>query len=929
MILSGASRKTGNVPAFSPPFISQKMPRFDRLPLLLALLGPTLHAAEDRAALDRTFALEGRPLLKQYCLDCHNPDKRKGDLDLTPFTSTAAVQGDFKLWQKVLRQVEDEEMPPKDPQPAPAERGRFVEWIFKAMEGVDWSEHRRPGRVTIPRLTKDEYSHTLRDLLGVDLRAGDSLLDDGQGQSGFNNDRDSLFVSPALAGQYFDAADRALDGLLGLHRGGVKKRFESETMFMTERGSKPEPLPGGGTGYALNRGQMTLYDSVTVPCDGWYRFTVRAVGVGGDSGARLRIDDEPGGDIALPWNKPQDYVLTVLLRKGTHQMAWNIETPRELLELRKQQQANPNALPRSSLRSSPEAQATVKRLAPANAPAFPASPEEAASAAKKIRSLDGALVALQRPIEWLRLTTSAGDRDEISSILNLLPERLAGLEKSRRALASELKVQPAEIERRLREANAARLADNQKILADARAAAGSATPRGKTAKVGNAGIDWIEIEGPVVPEGQPGDLVFTTAGGDAAVALASFLPHAFRRPVKADETRRYLELYRQALQRGEPHEEALKLALLAALVSPDFLFREEFGGAETGTYDLSDYQLASRLSYFLWMSMPDGALTDLAATGKLHEPAILRAQVKRLVADGRSRDFIQAFLGQWLGFASLGTGHVPDAKKFREFTPELSGAMKLEPVLVFEKLVRQGGSLLDLLDGRETFVNAELARHYRIRGVQGDTMQPVKLEGENRGGLLGMGAILTTTSSPNRTSPVLRGKWILETLLGRHLAEPPADAGQLDANAGESRGKTLREELAAHRRNESCAACHAKIDPLGFGLENFDAIGRYRENEAGKPVDARGELPGGVHFTGAAELRGYLLDHSKDEFMRHITRRLLAFALGRDLTFQDEGTVREIFNTVKDGGWRADLLLEEIVLSRPFRQQEAVRPAAR
>jgi hypothetical protein len=205
--------------------------------------------------------------------------------------------------------------------------------------------------------------------------------------------------------------------------------------------------------------------------------------------------------------------------------------------------------------------------------------------------------------------------------------------------------------------------------------------------------------------------------------------------------------------------------------------------------------------------------------------------------------------------------------------------------------------------------------------VKGEAMQPVALTDKSRGGLLGMGAILTTTATPNRTSPVIRGKWVLETLLGRHLAEPPADAGQLDDKAGEDRGKTLREELAEHRRNETCATCHDKLDPIGFGLENFDAIGRFRLKEAGKPVDARGELPGGATFNGSAELRAWLIKNRGKEFARNFTQHLLAFALGRELKPEDEGTVRDLLKTLQESDYRADALMEAVVISKPFLQQ--------
>jgi hypothetical protein len=290
-----------------------------------------------------------------------------------------------------------------------------------------------------------------------------------------------------------------------------------------------------------------------------------------------------------------------------------------------------------------------------------------------------------------------------------------------------------------------------------------------------------------------------------------------------------------------------------------------------------------------------------------------------MIADPRSRAFTSTFLGQWLGFSGLGTEHVPDARKFRDFTPALAEAMKLEPVLVFENLLRSGGSLTRLLDARETFANAELANVYGL-DVSGESMQPVKFTDDKRAGLLGMAAVLTASSTPNRTSPVIRGKWVLETLLGRKLAEPPADAGQLDDKAGD-RGKTLREELAAHRRNESCASCHDKIDPIGFGLENFDAIGRFREKEAGKPVDASGTLPGGIQINGPAELRNAIQQHHADEFIRNVTQRLAAFALGRALKPQDEGLIRQLLADLKKNDHRADGLIESIVLSEAFRTQ--------
>jgi hypothetical protein len=390
--------------------------------------------------------------------------------------------------------------------------------------------------------------------------------------------------------------------------------------------------------------------------------------------------------------------------------------------------------------------------------------------------------------------------------------------------------------------------------------------------------------------------------------------------VSEAQLERYLQFFDRAVQNGDPFEDALKLALTAVLTSPHFLYRNEFGPVD-GEYRLDDYQIASRLSYFLWMSMPDDTLFALAAAGRLHEPAVLAEQVGRMLADPKAHALASAFMGQWLGFDALGRTIQPDEAKFPEFTPELCEAMRQETILAFESLLRKDGSLLELLDGRETWLNELLAQHYGIEGVQGKELRPVRLADPNRGGLLGMASVLTVTSGPNRTSPVMRGKWVLETLLGEKVPEPPANAGALDPEAGESRGKTLREELALHRRDATCAGCHSKIDPIGFGLENFDAVGRFRAREAGRPVDNTGELPSGETFRGPAELKQVLTSGRRTQFVRNVTERLLSFALGRKLELYDEPALAKITAALEQNGLHARTLVEQIVLSYPFQYQ--------
>jgi hypothetical protein len=817
-------------------------------------------------------------------------------------------------------------MPPKKPLPSDIERQEIIAHLRKGVESADWSRMKGVEHLTLPRLTKSEYNNTLRDLLGVDFEPGGLLLDDGPGLSGFTNDRDALFIPPALAEQLFEAADHALQSHLNLKRKPVSHKLEAEAMLMTERGARPAELPGGGFGYSLEgAGQRTLYDEVSVPADGWYRFTVKHVGRGGDAGLRLRIDNEPRALMKCSDETPRVESVDLLLRAGTHQMTWNIDNT-GLQRPAKAPGPSRRAAPKGGypVFDQPKAAPQVRVASESNAPRLPVDEHATDEVRKLTEQLNRGFVSMQMRIEYLRAVTPDGHPSDPRSFYNLLPERTEGMAAVKHKLASALRLRVAELDRRIETANRERLASNRKVVADSLAVLGlpfdpasligsaRAQTTVKPRRIGAPGLDWIQIEGPVIPQGAAPRDIFLA---DARAALEGFLPLAFRRPLSEGETARHLRLYEDARARGETHDQALKLAFTAALTSPNFLFRHELRPGR-----LDDHQLASRLSYFLWMSMPDDELFGLAASGRLHEEAVLRSQVRRLLSDPRSSSFTGTFLGQWLGFAGLGTEHVPDARKFREFTPALSEAMKLEPVLVFEKLLREGGSLLRLLDGSETFANSELAAHYGIDGVQGESMQPVSFADENRAGLLGMAAILTASSTPNRTSPVIRGKWVLENLLGRRLAEPPADAGQLDDKAGE-RGMTLREELAAHRRHESCAACHDKIDPVGFALENFDAIGRYRSEEAGRPVDASGTLPGGLKIQGPAQLRQALRQHHADEFIRNVVRRLSAFALGRALKPQDEGLVRRLLKTLDENDLRADALIEAVVLSEAFRTQ--------
>ncbi len=411
----------------------------------------------------------------------------------------------------------------------------------------------------------------------------------------------------------------------------------------------------------------------------------------------------------------------------------------------------------------------------------------------------------------------------------------------------------------------------------------------------------------------------------ARAVVAALARGAWRRPVTDADLDVPLELYRAGAAQGG-FEAGIERAVRGILVSPRFLFRfeDQPPEAEPNTpYRISGLELASRLSFFLWSSVPDDELLDLAAAGELREPETLRRQVRRMLADPRSRALVDNFAGQWLHVRNV-AGFQPSPELLFHFDDNLRQAFEQETKLFFESIVRENRSVLDLLDADHTFLNERLARHYGIPGVHGERFRRVRLPaGSVRRGLLGQGSILTGTSRANRTSPVIRGKWILENVLGAPPPPPPPDVPDLVEERDPRKVLPMRERMAAHRANPVCAACHAQMDQLGFALENFDAIGEWRDVYAsGLPIDASAEFPDGTAFDGPNELRALLLSRA-DDFVTTAVDRLLTYALGRGLEASDMPAVRRIKRGAADGGYRFAALVQGVVESAPFRMRMA------
>ena len=407
----------------------------------------------------------------------------------------------------------------------------------------------------------------------------------------------------------------------------------------------------------------------------------------------------------------------------------------------------------------------------------------------------------------------------------------------------------------------------------------------------------------------------------AKKVLSTVMRRAYRRPVADADVERLLPFFREA-RREADFDAGIEAALSAILVSREFLFRVERvpAGVEAGkAYRVSDLELASRLSFFLWSSIPDDELLEIAARGELRRPEILAKQTRRMLADPRSRSLVTNFAGQWLHLRNL-ESITPDGRLFTDFDDNLRQTFRHETELLFEKVMREDRSVLDLLKSDHTWLNERLAKHYGIPHVYGPRFRRVALGPEyERGGLLRHGSILTVTSYATRTSPVIRGKWVLENLVGTPPPPPLPDVPALDDNTV-SASLPVRERLAEHRKNATCASCHNFMDPVGFALENFDAVGRWRTTEEGRPVDVTGGLPDGSEFTGVAGLEAGLLKRP-DVFVSTLTEKLLTFALGRGVEPDDGPAVRQVIRAARAADYRFSAIIETIVKSDPFQMR--------
>jgi len=876
------------------------------------------------------YEKEIKPVLKEFCADCHNAEKKKGDLDMTAMIAKPDFSADHEAWEKAADLMLNREMPPeKKPQPNDDARTKVVEWIEGTLEKLAANEPPNPGRVTIRRLNKEEYRRTIRELLGVDYSPDDFPTDEVG--YGFNNIGDVLSLSPMLMEKYLAAAEEIARKAIVAEPPKVPKRKLRGDQFGPAN-ENVRPLDNHALGLYREVEASTAADFIR---SGEYVIRVRAYAeLAGPEAPKLalRLAGKQLAAFDVNSEKVKTYEARVTARAGSQPIAVAfLNNYRDTTNPDPKLRGDRNVFVESveiegPFDGKPEPAARVVDAWRWKLPAGTSRDD------KQLAFSSGGEAKAEWPFpakdEYLIRLRAHGDRGG-----NELPKARLTLGGKEIGLFEIKAKEGGEDVRDVRvSVEAGKQAIGVEFTNDFYDPAHNQDR--------NLIVHSVEVVGPInnaapdLPESHRRLITHMPApGGEKQAAteiLGRFASRAYRRSVSAQEVERLTKFVDLSLQHGGTFLEGVQAGVQAALCSPHFLYRWELDSSALKPGDirnLGDFEVASRLSYFLWSSMPDAELFDLAEKGALLKDGNLDKQVARMLADSRARALVENFGGQWLQLHNIYEID-PDPKKFPKFSYELREDMKRETLAFVEAIVKEDRSILDLVDARFTFLNERLARHYGIDGVKGNDFRRVELPaGSPRGGVLTMGSVLLATSQPTRTSPVIRGKWILEQILGTPPPPPPPNVPPLEAKHIDP-NLPIKKRLEIHRDSPDCAGCHAKIDPIGFALENFDAVGAFRTMDGPNPVDASGELPNGTKFTGAGDLKRIV---KGDKFVHGLAEKMMIYALGRGLERYDKRALAAVVSATRQSGHRFSALVLAIVKSDPFlkRKSPDARTAAR
>ena len=819
--------------------------------------------AQSPAALPQPApAAASATLLKQYCVTCHNERLKTGGFVIDP-ADVANVGSGADRWEKVVRKLRTQSMPPPGaPRPDAASYDRVATFLETEL---DRTEAARPHLGKLPlthRLSRTEYRNAVRDLLALESLPRevsiDYLLPPDNISSGFDNIADLLFISPSNMERYLDAARKISRLAIGDPAMPVMVNIYRLDPEHPQD-ERVDELPFGTRGGIAVRSEF--------PVDGTYIVKVE-VGAANGHDLEVTVDGERVALRSLGSGGPG---------------APSVDAPPGQPD-----PSDPDPTPPS-----------VDRPAVQSRGAGPtdAAGSAGAAGARGGRAGGRGRAAAPPPLEF-PLALKAGPK-------------LIGVAFVQRTEARD----EATLRPRMRSRGTQPAINSVTISGPYKVTGTGDSPSRRR----------VFVCRPASAKGS-GEAGSSSAEETACARriLSTLARRAYRRPANETDLRDLMPFYEQGRKQGS-FDLGIQKALERLLVSPQFLFRIEREPANVATataYRVSDLELASRLSFFIWSSIPDDELLDAASSGRLKDPKVLEQQVRRMLADPRSESLVTNFAAQWLYLRDI-SAKLPDEILFADFDETLRSAMQRETELFIGSVFRENRSVLDLLRANYTFLNERLARHYGVPNIKGSYFRRVTFpEGSVRGGLLGQGSVLTITSYSTRTSPVLRGKWVLENLLSAAPPPPPPNVPSLNTEKAPGKPLTLREAMIQHRASPACAGCHARMDPIGFAMENFDAVGRWRERDGEQPIDATGTFPEGTKFDGIPGLKKELL-RQPEQFVGTVAERLLMYAVGRNLQYYDAPTVRAAMREAAPADYTLASLVLGIVKSRPFQMREA------
>jgi hypothetical protein len=810
------------------------------------------------------------PVLSKNCFTCHSQKLETAGLNLQAFGVGSVAVQHKEVWAKVLQKLSSGQMPPRGlPAPSKSEVAAVTNWINHLLSQTTASPAGAsdPGRVTARRLNRAEYNSTVHDLLGVYATPADEFPVDDSGY-GFDNNGDVLSISPLLMEKYLKAA-RELSHL-AVYGPTIPAEPTVLAVLMPKKG--PDDTANSSIGIILPYSMRgSLYGHFVFPVDGVYEIRIRV----------RNYRDKNG----IKYDAPEDEFV-----------------PSFEAAMRSKHEDTEGASGGGGARPA------VAGRGRGRGPRKPLTDEE-----RKARDEQNRLAF--PPIEMVvTLDGKKIGEDSVEGNTNYMYDRGDVI----------VRVPVTAGDHYLR-ASYPSLAD----LDDPRR---NINPDGRRRDY----LERAQIVGPFDPSTAPPESyrkIFVCQEQTPACArkiVENLGTRAYRRPMTKAEIDQLAGLVAMVQNQGDSFKEGVRVAVEAILVSPKFLFRIEtdpkpVNGAVAAAHPLNDFELASRLSYFLWSTMPDDELFRLARQGSLHQPVVLQAQIKRMLADPKAEALVDDFGGEWLGIRNLDRKS-PDPDRFPTTDDELLDYMHTETNLFVAAMFREDHSILDFIDAPFTYLNGPLANHYGIPGIKGEAFQRVDLKGTNRGGVLTQGSVLIVSSYPTRTSVVTRGRWVLDNFLGSAPPPPPPGVPALvEGDIGTT--ASLRQKMEQHRANPACAVCHLQMDPIGFGLENYDASGAWRTHDGKFPIDASGTLPDGESFSGALGLE-HVLRAKSQKFAQHFTEELMTYALGRGLEQYDQPMVDRIVADDAAHDYRFSRLVSDIVNSRAFRMRGA-DPAAK